>query len=959
MAWSKSNFITLPHLYVAYRKAKVDAFYERTQPTALAFSRYEAELPKRLNQLLALLNDASPSWFENKSFLGRFRYVPKSVDAPTDLRGNAVHFQTCDAIEDWNLAYEQRKERFEASFRLVINPSVDFHVISALWILKTGHRFDARLDPEHSYGNRLRRKRSADDENPSPGRINREVHGLFAPYFSKYRQWRERGLAAMREELKNDRSVLAITMDLQRFYHRIDRRFLVDPKFLEAIYVELTPNERALTRQLLQAMRTWAAATPDHADSPDIGLPVGLSASKIISNVLLNEFDILVRDELSLVYYGRYVDDIFLVLRRRRTFKSGEEVLRWLAKRLERQIHFEEGNNERGPRLVLNLPYAGDSELIFAGDKLKIFPLEGRHGLDLVEQLSGQITRQSSERRMLPELPDDEAAIANNALLVTPDESLDADALRKTDAVSIRRFGFSVLLGNAEAHARDLPPDEWATLRKRFIGLVERHVLTPKGFFDYAAWLHRAFGLMLACGDCSAAIKFLGRFDRVVRCLKETTTAGTEVSAAQFQSAVTCYVDYFTEAALQAGTMEGFSWSTNFSRVLDRLRRISGLANIPWDSIEGEELIQTLLITDLGRRPYRQYWDSEGNPSNQDQIPQLPQEVLEAIRYKEVRQFQKMANLPAPHLCVYFPTRPLALPEITELAPSLLEDETGKRIRDALYGLRGVRLRDDGMPGFRDTKELAIPIPERKRVRVGVTNWLTSDLEWDGAAKGHPQLTLARYRRLNRMVNQILDEHSRPDYIVLPELSLPRRWASGISRKVADRGISLIAGLEYERRGKQAANEVLISLVTNAPGYKTFVSLKQTKLAPAHEEARQLRQKVNASLTPPPSAPLDRPVYVHGDFCFGVLICSDLTSIQNRAHFQGSVDALFVVEWNKDLPTFGFLVDSAAHDVHAFIVQSNNREYGDSRIRGPFREEHRRDVVRVRGGVHDISSSVN
>ena len=60
-----------------------------------------------------------------------------------------------------------------------------------------------------------------------------------------------------------------------------------------------------------------------------------------------------------------------------------------------------------------------------------------------------------------------------------------------------------------------------------------------------------------------------------------------------------------------------------------------------------------------------------------------------------------------------------------------------------------------------------------------------------------------------------------------------------------------------------------------------------------------------------------------------------------------------VVEWNQDLPTFGFLVDSAASDVHAFIVQANNRKYGESRIRGPFRVEHRRDEVWVRGGVHE------
>ncbi len=953
MAWSNSKYVTLADLFVAYRKAKVDAFYERTQPSALAFARYEADLPKRLDRLLGLINDPEPRWFLSERFLGRFRYVPKSVDAPAALATNEVHFHTCDAIEDWERACAKAGKLFEASFRLVINPSIDFHVISALWILKVGHRFDARLDPEHSYGNRLRRERVSDEETPTPGRINRDIHGLFAPYFSAYGQWRERGLHAMREELKNDRSILAITMDLQRFYHRVDRRFLLSPGFLKAIDVKLNHDESVITDQILQAMHTWAAGTPDHANAPHVGLPVGLSASKIISNVLLNEFDVLVRDELSPVYYGRYVDDIFMVLRCRRSFKTGEEVLRWLARRLEPQVRFESGNGEHGSRLVLDLSYAGKSELVFAGHKLKIFPLKGKSGMDLVEQLSGQIAKQSSERRMLPDLPDDEALIANNALLATPEESLDADSLRKADAVSLRRFGFSVLMGNAEAHSRDLPPQEWALLRERFIGLVERHVLTPKGFFDYASWLHRAFGLMLACDDYPAALDFLDRFEKVLRCLRETTTAGAESCSEQCMSAVGCYVDYFTEAALQAATLEDFVLSARFKRVLDRLRRMSSAANVPEDSLVTADLIQKLLVADLGRRPYRQYWTSKHKAPNDEHIQQLPKSVLEAIRFREVRKFRKAANLPTPDLCVYFPTRPLALPEITELAPSLLEDDTGQRVRDAFYGLRGVRLKAEGMPAFLDTHELNIPTRERDYVRVAITNWLTTDTDWESAARGRPRLTLARYRRLNRMVNQILEEPSRPDYIVLPELSLPRRWAGGISRKLAARGISLIAGLEYERRGKHAANEVLISLVTNAPGYNTFVSLKQTKLAAAYDEARRLRQKVNASLTPPPSAPWDKPVYVHGTFCFGVLICSDLTSIQNRAHFQGLVDSLFVVEWNQDLPTFGFLVDSAAHDVHAFIVQANNRKYGDSRIRGPFREEYRRDVVRVRGGVHD------
>jgi oligoribonuclease (3'-5' exoribonuclease) len=46
-------------------------------------------------------------------------------------------------------------------------------------------------------------------------------------------------------------------------------------------------------------------------------------------------------------------------------------------------------------------------------------------------------------------------------------------------------------------------------------------------------------------------------------------------------------------------------------------------------------------------------------------------------------------------------------------------------------------------------------------------------------------------------------------------------------------------------------------------------------------------------------------------------------------------------------------VESTAHDLHGFVVQANNRFFGDSRIRGPYAKEHRRDIVRVRGGVLD------
>jgi hypothetical protein len=60
-----------------------------------------------------------------------------------------------------------------------------------------------------------------------------------------------------------------------------------------------------------------------------------------------------------------------------------------------------------------------------------------------------------------------------------------------------------------------------------------------------------------------------------------------------------------------------------------------------------------------------------------------------------------------------------------------------------------------------------------------------------------------------------------------------------------------------------------------------------------------------------------------------------------------------VPEWNQDTETFNALVESAALDMHAYIIQCNDRQYGDSRIRAPFKDSWMRDVLRVKGGVTD------
>ena len=192
---------------------------------------------------------------------------------------------------------------------------------------------------------------------------------------------------------------------------------------------------------------------------------------------------------------------------------------------------------------------------------------------------------------------------------------------------------------------------------------------------------------------------------------------------------------------------------------------------------------------------------------------------------------------------------------------------------------------------------------------------------------------------------------------MLPELSIPLRWALRAARKLATNGISMLAGVEYhkDRSTRLLRNDCLISLTTFWPGYSSSVVILQPKFEPAHGEKFQLNKLLGKKnvLYRPPVAKSKPTIYGHRGFYFAPLICSDLTNIAHRHDLRGAVDAIFALEWNPDTKTFASLVESTANDLHAFVIQANNRVYGDSRIRAPASQDYARDVVQVKGGISD------
>ena len=212
---------------------------------------------------------------------------------------------------------------------------------------------------------------------------------------------------------------------------------------------------------------------------------------------------------------------------------------------------------------------------------------------------------------------------------------------------------------------------------------------------------------------------------------------------------------------------------------------------------------------------------------------------------------------------------------------------------------------------------------------------------------------LKRFRTIATGINSIIEKGKNIDYIVIHELALPLRWFVSFGKHCANHGISLISGIAYRVTDKKKClckNEVWFSLTCGKGVFKRPVLIKEEKQTFAREEefllSSQFSYKQDTRLPVPRHS-----VIKHGAFAFSTLVCSELMDIFNRSRLCGLIDALFILAWNKDIGSFGSIIESSALDLHAFIVQSNNNAYGDSRIRSPEKDSWRRDVLRIRGGL--------
>ena len=961
------SLVNYNDLMVAYRKAKVDLFY-MGNPRRIDLLNFEIDLEKNLKEIENRYAKKDKDFFLGKE--KPYWYSPKSIKIRKEDDKNKVWNKPVFSNPDDAHSVEDI-EYYE--LRITERLPIAFHVLTTLWINTIGEQFDSVLS-KNSYGNRINRRGTG-------GNINLHALGSFERYLFPYSNWLNKGFEAIRTALNNNKKVIAITADFASFYHNVDPRFIQKEDFRNKLGLTIKGNEVeqeekiVFTNFVVDLLQKWAEKTPlKH------GLPVGCAISSVIANVALAFLDKSIEKELVPLYYGRYVDDIILVVENTCNFTNSKDVWNWIMNRVKCLSFKPVDNKEKTKQKIVfdikssrthnnNVSFGN---LYFQIEKTKVLLLDYPSGIDFLDSLEFQIRIKSSEWRLIPELPA-ETYIARMLLSACSKSGEEVDNLREADSLSMRRAIFAMKLSDFESYSRNLEPIIWKTQRTSFLETIQLHFTKNPLIFELFKYYSRILSIATKCEEYKFIKRFIAKIFEECRQLEQIQCklSGFEFADNLRTNEFDLFIEYISNSFYESivSSLSSVDQTENILEILDTHNWWNTFMN---KSIN--ELYNDLFMYDLANIPYRYSFLYSSKPvvledqnnkqvqsnyysNEKDMPPFLFKYSRVLLQLGEMLEFKTIPAGCIPKAWL-FPTRPFHLPELYAIIKNPLS--VPWLISDVLmfqrgYSQQGILLPKHNSDIYNKKYNICSVLNSKisSSATIALTSWKTENSSWIAAARGERDPDVSRYPRLVHLLNQILQCHRQIDYLVFPELSIPLRWFLAISDRLRRNGISLIAGVEYiHNEQNTVSNQVWCSLIHDGLGFPQSVIIKHNKDFPAIHEKLDLQQYAGKTFHDEQPHPYLE-IIKHGDFYFGILICSELTNIDYRARFRGNVDAVFVPEWNPDTAMFASLIEAAAYDVHAYIIQCNDRQYGDTRIRIPAKDHYSRDIVKIKGGEED------
>lgn len=295
---------------VAYRKLKSYVYYDKTDlrlREKLAKFECSENFERNLQAVRDVVNSANPRAEKKfKRWLGQIgcRIVPKKLcpAQSSNLAANDDGKFITNVTSALTIEVEAVNYFFDGP--------IELHLIAVLWLMREGRYLDAQLLPE-CCGSRL---------SPKLMEENDDSLQLFTKYHEQYSRWRDTGISKAKQLLVEERrSVAILGLDLREYFYRVNLDFNDVRRALRATDAPrgghmLLDCIEEVNKAYRSHIAPLLALTHSDLTESEGGLPIGLCSSLVLANWYLRDFDAAILNSVRPAYYGRYVDDILLVV---------------------------------------------------------------------------------------------------------------------------------------------------------------------------------------------------------------------------------------------------------------------------------------------------------------------------------------------------------------------------------------------------------------------------------------------------------------------------------------------------------------------------------------------------------------------------------------------------------------------------------------------------------------------
>jgi hypothetical protein len=249
--------------------------------------------------------------------------------------------------------------------------------------------------------------------------------------------------------------------------------------------------------------------------------------------------------------------------------------------------------------------------------------------------------------------------------------------------------------------------------------------------------------------------------------------------------------------------------------------------------------------------------------------------------------------------------------------------------------------------------DIGLETPDlHENIQVALANIPVVDFNIEASYLKHPVVSMERLKPFTNLLNEIsafrTADKRKIDLVIFPEVSVPHLWELMLVNWARKHKIGVVCGFEHriDRKGL-AFNEVLAALPYKARNNP--VACVPCKRLKRHYSPNEIFILKNENLKIPNLKRDKYQLFRWRGCSFAIYNCYELASIEDRSIFKSKVDFIIGTEFNKDTNYFSNIVESAARDLHCYVVQVNDSRYGDSRIVCPSKTE-KMNPLRIKGG---------